>query len=122
MAIVAGMTMTETELQAIVVEADAVHEYRPNPTSVSYDEERRRVRLVYADGSEHSFPVANVESIARLPQTPSGAALKNIVLSAGGWSIQWPSLNVHLPVDDVQECIYGSQGWMRRLLKAKGQR
>jgi Protein of unknown function (DUF2442) len=107
-----------TELQIIVTEADAVHVYRPNPISVSYDASRKRVDLVYADGSEHCFPVENVEAIARLPHRPTDAELSAVSLTGGGWTIRWAALDVHLPVDDIQECIYGSQRWMRQLLEA----
>ena len=116
------IAMTETELQSIVAEADTVHEYRPNPLAVSYDRNRKRIQLVYADGSEHSFPISNVEAIYRLPYKPSDTDLGNVSLAAGGWSIQWPALDVHLPVDDVQECMYGSRGWMNKVLRENKQR
>ena len=122
MSVTRARTMTETELQTIVAEAEAVHKYRPNPISVSYDTGRRRVILTYADDSEHSFPVGNVEAISRLPQPPTDTELSTVSLSSGGWTIHWSALDVYLPVDDAQECIYGSQKWMSQLLKAKGQR
>ena len=111
--------MTETELQAIVADADAIYLYRPNPVAVSYDANRKRVSLEYVDGSEHSFPVANVEAIARLSYTPTDKDLSAITLAGGGWTIRWAALDINLPVDDAQECIYGSQRWMSQLLKAK---
>ncbi len=114
--------MTEKALQTIVTEADVIHTYRPNPISVSYDASRKRVALVYADGSEHSFPVANVEAIARLPYAPTDAELSKVSLTGGGWTIRWASLDVHLPIDDIQECIYGSRRWMSQLLEACEQR
>lgn len=113
--------VTETELQTIVAEAEAVHEYLPNPISVSYDTSRQRVLLTYADGSEHSFPIENVEAIARLPYPPTEADLAAVTLTAGGWTIRWANLDVSLPVDDVQECMYGSRRWMSQLLKTNGQ-
>lgn len=62
------------------------------------------------------------EAIARLPHMPTDAELSDMTLTGGGWTIRWSALDMYLPVDDVQECIYGSQQWMSQLLTAKGQR
>ncbi len=35
--------MTETELQAIVADADTIHLYQSNPVALSYDANRKRV-------------------------------------------------------------------------------
>ena len=60
MGITRARTTTDTELKTVVDKVEAVHEYRPNLVSVSYDTGRKRVVLTSTDDSEQSFPVGNV--------------------------------------------------------------
>jgi len=74
----------------------------------SYDQKKRQLIIVMANGSSFSFPPKLAEGLAR----KSAESLSVIEISPMGIGLHWPKLNVDLTVEGLLSGIFGSDQWM----------
>ena len=84
--------------------------------SVSYEPRLRRLRIELASGVGVSVPVQKIQGLEDAP----AAVIKSVKVTAKGYGLYWPDLDLDVSVSGLVASCFGSRAWMSALARQGG--
>jgi len=85
-------------------------------SSVSYDPRLRRLRIELTSGVGVSVPVQKIQGL----EDASAAVIKSVKITAKGYGLVWPDLDLDVSVSGLVASCFGSRAWMSALARQGG--
>ncbi len=110
------MALSEAEFDAIEARTAEQNRHRPRAVSVTFDAERRRVRIDMNNGLEVAFDPARQEVL----QNSTDAQLADVEISGRGSAIYFPQLDASVYIPGLLQGLTGTRRWMAAQLGRTG--
>lgn len=79
--------------------------------SVSFDEAEDMIRIAVDDGVVLAIPRTNLQGVANA----TVEEVRDMEIIMSGTAIDWPRLDMPMPLDGLREGRYGNEQWMAEL-------
>lgn len=110
------MKPTDAELAAAEERGRIAMATEPRAVSARYDAKAGRIVVELTSGATFAFPPALVQFLR--DATPEHLA--EIEVSAAGFGLHWPQIDVDFTVKGLMNGVFGTKAWMSELARRAG--